>query len=65
MLLYNIQIIKSALANRYKDFEDDLHIVIAEKQNVEFIITRNKKDFRSNTITIVDAEEFITIIKAG
>ena len=59
----NADIIKLAHANKYKDFEDDIHIAVAEKQKVEYIITRNKRDFRSNKITILDSEEFIKFIK--
>ncbi|WP_169313506.1 type II toxin-antitoxin system VapC family toxin [Spirochaeta africana] len=54
--------INFAYENRFKDFEDDVHTAIAEKQSVEYIITRNKKDFRSEKISIVDAEELVHII---
>lgn len=57
------EIINSAYANKYKDFEDDIHTAIADKQKVEYIITRNKKDFRSENIIILDAEEFIKVAK--
>ena len=59
----DIEIINSAHANKYKDFEDDIHTAIAEKQKVEYIITRNKKDFKSENIIILDAEEFIKVAK--
>ncbi len=55
-------IIKSAIENRYKDFEDDLHYFTAIENSIDYFITRNKKDFKKNKIHIVDAEEFITNI---
>ena len=51
-------IIRNAIDNKYKDFEDDLHYYTATAFSLDYLITRNKKDFRDEKIQIVDAEEF-------
>jgi len=51
--------IREAIDNRYKDFEDDLHYFAAKKESVDYLITRDKKDFKKDDFYIVDAEEFI------
>ncbi len=55
-------IIKYAIENRHKDFEDDLHYYVAMENSMDYFITRNKKDFKKDRIHIVDAEEFINSI---
>ena len=52
-----------AINNKFNDFEDDLHTAIAEKNKLSYIVTRNKKDFESSKIDIVDAEELLRIIE--
>ena len=49
----------SAIENRYKDFEDDLHYQTAIKNNIDFIITRNKTDFLKDKIHIMTAEGYL------
>ena len=51
----------SAIENRYKDFEDDLHYQTAIKNNIDFIITRNKTDFLKDKIHIMTAEEYLEL----
>ena len=53
------EIIRKAIINKSKDFEDDLHYYTAIDQPIDYIITRNKKDFPKDKIKIVDLEEFI------
>ena len=48
-----------AIKERYKDFEDDLHYYTALKSNLDYIITRNKKDFPVQNLKIATAEEYI------
>jgi len=52
-------IVKSAIENKFKDFEDDLHYQTALSNFIPYLITRNKKDFKNDKIKIMDAEEFI------
>ncbi len=43
-----------------RDFEDALHYNVAIEYGLDYIITRNKRDFPDSTdVAIVDAEEFI------
>ena len=53
--------VQDAVANKFKDFEDDIHSSIAAENNVEFLITRNKKDFKSDSFKVLNAEEFLRI----
>ncbi len=54
------EVIIKAIERPYKDFEDALHYNVAIEYGLDYIITRNKKDFPNNIgIALVDAEEFI------
>jgi len=55
--------VKEAVSNKFKDFEDDVHSSIAAENNVDFLITRNKKDFKNDRFKVLDAEEFLRIIE--
>ncbi len=55
--------VKEAVANKFKDFEDDIHSSIAAENNVDFLITRNKKDFKNDQFKVLDAEEFLRLIE--
>jgi len=55
------EITLSAIKNRYKDFEDDLHYQTAIKNNIDFLITRSKADFLKNKIQIMTAEEYLKL----
>ena len=59
----SIKNLKEAVLNKFKDFEDDLHSSIAEENKVDFVITRNKKDFKNDKFKVLDAEEFLRIIE--
>ena len=54
-------VIRKAIEKKYKDFEDDLHYYTAVEYKLDFLITRNKKDFKSENIVIIDAEEFVKL----
>lgn len=53
----------SAIDNKFRDFEDDLHYQTAIKNNLDYIVTRNKKDFKTKNINVLTAEEYLNIIK--
>jgi predicted nucleic acid-binding protein len=55
--------IKEAMSNKFKDFEDDVHSSIAAENGVDFLLTRNKKDFKTDKFKVLDAEEFLRIIE--
>ena len=42
------------------DFEDELISVCAERENINYIITRNTKDFIKSSVPAINPEEFIT-----
>ena len=48
---------------QYTDFEDALQTQCAKKLKADYIITRNEKDFKSLTVKVVSAEQFIEIAK--
>jgi len=55
--------IADALALRWKDFEDAVQYITAKESNVDFIITRNKADYKSSDIHCMTPTEFITFLK--
>ncbi len=54
---------KQAIAHRYKDFEDDLHYYTALAGSMDYMVTRNKKDFKNEGLQLVTAEELVLIIE--
>ncbi|NQT24760.1 PIN domain-containing protein [candidate division KSB1 bacterium] len=67
-ILFNIiditkDITIEAIENKFKDFEDDLHYYTAQRNNLNFIITRNKSDFIKDKINILTAEEYLRLVR--
>jgi predicted nucleic acid-binding protein len=54
--------IYKALELEWSDFEDSVQFVVGEGLSVDYIITRNTKDFTSGNIPTVTPEQFIEII---
>ncbi|MDR0456760.1 MAG: PIN domain-containing protein [Treponema sp.] len=54
--------IYKALELEWGDFEDSVQFVVGEGLSVDYIITRNTKDFISGNIPAVTPEQFIEII---
>jgi predicted nucleic acid-binding protein len=48
-----------ALASDFNDFEDGLQYFIAMDNEADFIITRNKKDFKNSKIPLMTAGEYM------
>ena len=48
-----------AIERDWKDFEDAVQYSVAESNNVDYIITRNKKDFEEHDIPIMTPREFL------
>ena len=46
-----------------KDFEDAIQVSTAEFNEIDCVITRNKKDFHKSTIKIFTPEEFSETLK--
>ena len=58
------EIIVNALSKEIKDFEDAVQITASEFNEIEYIITRNKVDFKNNlTLKVFSPEEMITEIE--
>lgn len=55
--------VKEAISNKFKDFEDDVHSSIAAENGADFLLTRNKKDFKTDKFKVLDAEEFLRIVE--
>ena len=55
--------ILTALALRWKDFEDAVQYSVALTNNVDYIITRNTKDFELHDIPVLTPSEFLNVIK--
>jgi predicted nucleic acid-binding protein len=53
------KIIELALTSDLKDFEDAIQLYTALENNADIIITRNKKDFKKQSIPILTAKEYI------
>lgn len=49
-----------ALGLDISDYEDALLVTCAQKSNIEYIITRNIKDFVNSPISAISPEDFIT-----
>jgi hypothetical protein len=54
--------IYQALDMEWDDFEDSLQYIVGEDLFVDYIVTRNTKDFASSSIPAVTPEQFIKII---
>lgn len=54
--------IYKAIENKSKDLEDDLISICSEKNNIDYIITRNKKDFKLSKVKAMTPEEFVKIL---
>ena len=50
---------KKAIVKKNKDFEDDIHYHAAVENKLDYLITRNGKDFKKTNIIVIDSEEFI------
>jgi predicted nucleic acid-binding protein len=58
-------IVDTALESAFTDFEDALQYYAAEKQGMDFIVTRNKEDYKKGRIKIVTAQEFVDMSALG
>ena len=53
------KILELALASNFNDFEDAIQYYTALDNGIDFIITRNKKDFKMSRIPILTADEYL------
>lgn len=58
----NDKIIELALASDFPDFEDAIQYYTAVDSNLEIILTRNLKDYRKASITVMTAGDYLKSI---
>lgn len=60
IIAVDVAILKKGLRSNHKDFEDAIQILCASAiENIECIVTRNKKDFKTSEIPVYTPDEFI------
>lgn len=59
VLTLNEEVIDEALYSEAPDFEDSIQYIASEKNEIDFIITRNKKDYKRSRIPALTATEFL------
>lgn len=59
-------IIKSSLKSAHKDFEDAIQMLTAESAGeIDYILTRNLKDFKTSLIPAVSIQDFLAVLKSN
>jgi predicted nucleic acid-binding protein len=61
ILPMNDMIVDMAIESDFSDFEDALQYYSAERHGIDFIITRNKKDYAKGRIKVLTAQEYINL----
>lgn len=57
-------IIKKGLKSKHKDFEDAIQIIAANSvSNIDYIVTRNIKDFKNSGTTVLAPDELVKSIE--
>lgn len=51
--------IEQSVESKFKDFEDAMQYYSAKHENIDYIITRNKKDFAVSDIPVYEPQEFV------
>lgn len=59
IIAIDYHIIKQSLRSSHKDFEDTIQIIAASAANMDFIVTRNIKDFKMAPIPAFPPDELI------
>lgn len=59
----NRLVIENALNNDFKDFEDSVLYESAMHSGVEYIVTRNIRNFKSSKIPVFEPQELIKVIE--
>ena len=58
------KIIELALASDFNDFEDAIQFYVAKENKIQYLLTRNKKDFKKADIFVMSADEYLNISKS-
>lgn len=51
--------IEQSVESKFKDFEDAMQYFSAKYEDIDYIITRNKKDFSASDIPVFEPQEFV------
>ena len=51
--------IEQSVESKFKDFEDAMQYFSAMNEEIDYIITRNKKDFTASDIPVFEPQEFV------
>ena len=51
--------IENSIQSEFKDFEDAMQYFSAKHEDIDFLITRNKKDFSASSIPVFEPQEFV------
>jgi len=63
IIAIDTDMIKKGLISNYKDFEDALQIIAANSiRKLDYIVTRNLKDFSDSGIAILPPDELVRVI---
>lgn len=57
------KVIEQALQLPYRDYEDALQMMAVVHAKVDYVVTRNVKDFKTGPLTVVKPAELLTIIQ--
>ena len=61
ILTIDEEIIDDALSLGAVDFEDSIQYITSEKNKMDFVVTRNKKDYKMSKLPVLDAKEFLIL----
>lgn len=56
------EVIEKSFQNQWKDMEDCIQYLVAKRERVDYLITRNKKDFLGADIPILSPSDFLAMI---
>ena len=57
------EVIKNSLNSDFKDFEDAIQYFCAKSESkIDFIVTRNSKDFKLSSLPVISPKEALTMI---
>ncbi|MDD5672624.1 MAG: PIN domain-containing protein [Chitinivibrionales bacterium] len=65
VLTINEKTIELALSSGFKDFEDAIQYYSALEENIEYLVTRNKDDYKKSGIIICNAKEYLALQISG
>ncbi len=65
MLPMDEKTVDAALESDFPDFEDAMQYFAAEMQGMDFIVTRNKKDYAKGSLGVVTAQEYLDMYEAN